>query len=218
MKITIPLIIGIFSALAFTSCRKQHDVITISGKIVDPNQGINVEDALVELWAQKIESGIYSAHYDQQGSQLTNNDGEFLFELDNKTYASVKLTFSKDNYYGWEYEIDGDVIKSDYLHNETYQLQPKAWIEISVKNINPFDNKDYFDFRIMNGYTDCELCCNGELQKFTGMDINESILCQMIGHLDVSILWNVNKESVQSGDVDLIFLPAFDTTHIDYHY
>ncbi len=200
------------------SCNKHEELIVISGRMVDPKQNINIQGVKVEVWAQKIEYGIYSAHYDNYGSQLSSSTGEFSFELENLTYASVKLSFSKDNYYFWEYEIDGDVIKNNLVHNETYQMQAKAWIQFIIKNENPVDIRDYFDFRIMNGITQCETCCLGETFKFNGTGVDEEFICQMVGYEDVSIMWNSCKGSVQTGNVELFFIPAFDTTRIEFIY
>ena len=138
--------------------------------------------------------------------------------MDNLTYASVKLSFSKDNYYFWEYEIDGDVLKNSLSHHDTYQLQPKAWIKLLIKNENPVDASDYLDLKIMNGLTQCEDCCTGETLKFQGTGIDEVIVCQVVGHEDVSIRWNSRKGSVQKGDMELVFIPAFDTTSVQLFY
>ena len=131
---------------------------------------------------------------------------------------SVKLSFSKDNYYSWDYEIDGEVLKNDFLHHETYQMQAKAWLQFIIKNESPVDSGDHFDFRIMNGYTDCETCCSNETMIFTGTDIDQEFICQMIGHSDVAIRWNSRKGGEQKGDVELIFIPSFDTTKVEFVY
>ena len=97
-------------------------------------------------------------------------------------------------------------------------MMPKAWIQISVKNVNPIDFKDYFDFRIMNGFTNCEFCCSGETMQFQGMDVDEDIVCQMIGHQDVNIRWNSSKGADRYGNIKLVFLPSFDTTRVEFNY
>ena len=218
MRYLRALLCLLFVVFSLVSCKKKDDFILISGKLIDPKQNINISGVRVELWAQKIESGIYSAYYDSYGSQLSNSSGEFSFELENNTFASVKLSFSKDNYYFWEYEIDGDVLKNVLFHDETYQMQPKAWIKLLVKNENPVDGSDYFDLRIMNGLTQCEECCTNEVLKFQGADVDEEIICQLLGHEDISIRWNSRKGAIQKGDVKLIFVPAFDTTSIQLFY
>ena len=211
--------LGLVFLISFNpGCKKKEETIVISGNLVDSNQGIDIEGVKVELWAQKLESGIYSAHYDNHGTEFTDQQGKFSFDLENNTYASVKLTFSKSDYYSWEYEIDGDVIKSNYFHNETYQMQPKAWLQISVKNENPVDLQDYFDFKILNGFTDCEFCCTGEIMIFRGMDVNEDVICQMVGHQDILIRWNSKKAGKQTGDTKSVFIPAFDTLKLELVY
>lgn len=200
------------------SCKKEEESIIVSGTMVDPRQGTDLEGVKVELWAQKIESGIYSAHYDSYGTVTTAGDGKFRFEIENQTYASVKLSFSKTNYYNWEYEIDGDVIKNSMLHDETYQMQAKAWIEFYINNQNPVDSQDSFEFRILNGFTECENCCTGETLRYTGAFVEETFICQMIGHEDVVIRWVSRKGDSQTGKDELVFIPSFDTTRIEFLY
>lgn len=200
------------------SCSKKDDGIVISGTIIDSNQGVDIGGVSVEIWAQKIESGIFSAHYDNYGTQITDEKGRFSFNLENQTYASIKLTFSQTYYYYWESFIDGREVNNKYLHDETYEMQPKAWIEFVVKNINPIDLEDYFEFRIMNGTTECEFCCENDLIIFSGMEVEQEWLCQMVGHTNINISWNSRKGGTQKGDKKIIFLPAFDTTRVELLY
>ena len=97
-------------------------------------------------------------------------------------------------------------------------MQAKAWLEIQIKNQNPIDIQDYFEIRILNGFTNCEECCNGEVLKFQGMDIDQTILCQMLGESDVVIRWNSRKDGEQTGGEKLIFVPSFDTTRMVFAY
>ena len=60
----------------------------------------------------------------------------------------------------------------------------------------------------------CEDCCSGEVLKFQGTEIDEEIICQVVGHEDIGIRWNSRKSSIQKGDVELIFVPSFDTTRV----
>ena len=164
--------------MLLSSCRKEGQSIVVSGTMIDPRLGIELEGVSVELLAQKIESGVYSAHYDSYGNQLTTADGKFEFRIENQTYASLKLSFTKPDYYNWEYEIDGEVLKNSMNHDETYQMQAKAWIELLIKNQSPVNFQDVFEIRILNGFTQCEDCCTGETLKFTGTSVNETIICR----------------------------------------
>jgi len=212
------MILLILLAISVSFCRKNEEVIVISGKVIDQGQNNPLEGARVELWAQKVESGIYSANYDSYGAAITDNEGNFSFDLPNNTYISVKLNFSKTNYYAWEYEIDGEVLRNDFLHHETYQMQAKAWIQFIIRNGDPVDSGDYFEFRIMNGYVDCENCCTSETMIFTGTGIDQDFICQMAGHTDVAIRWNSRKGGEQKGNTELYFIPSFDTTRVEFVY
>jgi hypothetical protein len=196
----------IFPALAVClvcSCRKES---------------IPVDGVEVELWTQQIEGGIFTANYVLAGTTSTGNDGKFGFVLEKANYTGIRLNFNKKNYFVWVAELNMEEIKNDQSYYAEYQLLPKAWLKIRVKNNEPFGLDDYFEFRILNGYSGCEECCKGEKYQFTGMDIDETIDCQMAGHQEILIQWSMRKNGEQIIRTDSYFIKAFETTGIELIY
>jgi hypothetical protein len=205
------------SVILAGSCKKE-EYMEISGLMTDPNRAGPVQGVRVELWTQKLESGIFSANYHLEGSLETGIDGRFSFNPAFKNYTSVNLIFSHDNYFGWETTVNADVLLNNRKHFAEYQILPKAWIEFHVVNADPFDNGDYFDFRLLNGFTGCEECCRSEKYQFAGMAVDQMILCQIAGHQNVLIQWSKRKDDEQVFKTDLFFIEAFDTTKIGFTY
>lgn len=213
----ILLVIMIMIVAMLTTCRKEEPIV-ISGKVFDPNQEIPVDQVRVELWTQLIEGGIFSANYTLAETTTTVNDGTFSFNLVKKNYTGIRLSFSKTGYFGWESDLNMDKINNQNSHFADYQLLPKAWLHIRVKNAEPVGSDDYFEFRILNGYTGCEDCCKGEKYQFTGYEIDQTLDCQTSGHQLVMIQWSKRKNGEQIIRTESFFIPAFQTTDINFNY
>jgi len=205
------------TVITLAGCAKK-DRIEISGTLLDPNQGISVSGAKVELWTRLIESGVFTANYHLEETQVSDKEGKFSFDLPVKNWTGIRLVFSKRGYYGWEYEVNMNQVNNYHAVTSDFQLLPKAWAKFLVKNNNPFDDSDYFEFRIMNGYTGCDICCHGEKYQFFGLAVQQDILCQLVGHQDVIIQMSTRKNGEQVFSTRSWFVPAFDTTEIELYY
>lgn len=208
--------ISLLSLLSY-SCRKE-DLITVSGLLTDPNQGKPVAGVKVELWTQQIDAGIFSANYVLASSDSTGSDGKFLFNLENKNYTGIRQKFSKAGYFGWDADVNMDKLNADNGFYAEYQLLPQARLQIHVKNVSPVNSSDYFEFRIMNGYTVCEECCKGEKYQFAGMEIDQTIECLTAGHQDIYIQWSKRKDDEQIFKTESYFVKAFEITGIWLNY
>ena len=197
---------------------KKTDIVEVSGKMYDPNQEVPIEGVRVELWTQSIESGIYSANFSHMGTELSGADGNFLFDVENKNWAAMRIHFSKENYYSWEHNVNMEDIKNLHSSHLVYQMLPKAWIKFHIQNTQSVDQNDYFEFRLMNGYTGCEECCHGEKYQFSGISVDQTIICQVTGHMEIMIQWSKRKDGEQRYQTDTYFVSAFDTTSIHFMY
>lgn len=201
----------------FVGC-KSDEFYVISGTLVDPNQSVKIDGAGVEIWTQQIESGIFEANYQKAGEQITGTDGKFIFKLDPKKYSGLKILLSKEGYYSSEIRIGVEVLSKDQAYNTLYEMLPKAWLEIHVVNIEPFNSDDYFEFRLINAYHDCGGCCGDGVSQFAGMTVDQWINCGSDGHEDLLVQWSERKNKVQVFRTDTVFVKAFDTTRIELKY
>jgi hypothetical protein len=203
--------------LANAACKKEEGLI-ISGTMTDPNQSIKVVGAMVEVWTQRIISGVFEANFRLAGEQVTGVDGKFEIKLESENYTGIKLIISKSGYFGWESLLNLEDFNNNKGHNAEYQLIPKAWLVIHIYNKEPFDFGDYFDIRLLNPYTNCEECCKGNDYEFIGMDINQTIECISAGHQDLIFQWSKRKNKEQVVKTESIFVKALDTTRIELIY
>jgi len=216
-RLSDSLVFILLLGLLLNGCRKEN-FIPVSGLITDPNQAIPVAGVNVEIWTQQIESGIFSANYILAGTIITGSDGKFLLNLENENYTGIRLIFSKEGYFGWETDLNLDLVKNDHRYFAEYQLLPKATLQIRVKNSKPYNSDDYFEFRILNGYSVCEACCKGEKYQFAGMDIDLTIDCQTVGHQNIIFQWSKRKNGEQIFKTEIHFIKAFETTVIRFDF
>ena len=217
-RILIKFISIILLIICSGSCTKKQDDLIIQGTVRSINEDISLEGVSIELYTRKVESGIFSANYDLFGSVHTSSTGEFSFALPRETWANIKILFAKNGYFNWDYIIEGDVLKSKEGFNETFSLDPKSWLHFKIANTDPQSSGDVFEYRLLNAIATCETCCTGSSQIFSGMDVNEDIICQIIGHQEVLIRWSQTKNSLSTGGTRTLFVPVGDTTIIDFSY
>lgn len=214
---TIRVVVIVLVSFMLCTCRKENSIV-VSGLITDPNQAIPVERVKVELWTQQIEGGIFVANYNLAGTIMTGSDGKFLFNLEEKNYTGIHLIFSKEGYYEWVSDVNMDKLKNDHSSYAEYQLLPKAWLHIRVKNGQPLNVADYFEFRMLNGYSGCEECCKGEKYQFNGMDVDQTIDCLTVGSQTILIQWSKRKNGEQIFKTESYFIRAFESTDIEFNY
>lgn len=214
--ISLVLILVLFGILG--SCHKNQEFIKIGGTVVSLNENSMVAGVKVELYTRKIESGIYSANYNLFEIIESDENGKFEFLLPNITWASVKVFFSKEGYYNLEHEIQGDVLRSSGGFNEDFNLDPKAWLKFKIQNIDTSSENDMLDYRILNGTRSCDACCTSSRKLFEGENVNVETICRIIGHQNILIQWNTTVNGVIVGKQEMYFVPAFDTTLIEYYY
>jgi hypothetical protein len=212
-----PIVLVFLVSILMMSCRKEN-FIPISGLITDPNQAIPVENAKIEIWTQHIEGGIFEANYTLISTVTTGLDGTFLFNLENKNFTGIRLIFSKQGYFGWQADLNIEKVKSSQSYYAEYLLLPRARLHIRVVNSFPVNSNDYFEFRILNGYSDCEECCKAEKYQFTGLNIDQTIDCQTVGHQFTLIQWSKNKNGEQTSKTESYFINAFETSEIELKY
>ncbi len=200
-----------------TGCKKDYSFL-IAGSVMDPNQNIKVEGVQVQVWTQRITSGIFEANYKLAGEQVTGPDGAFSIELEAANFTSVKLIFSKAGYFGWEAPLNLDNLKNNHGVTADYQLLPKAWVRLHVYNKDPFDTGDYFDYRLLNPFSDCEECCKEADYEFFGMLVDQVVECQTAGQQDLIIRWSKRKNKELTIQTETFFIKAFDTTRIELTY
>ncbi|MDD4644417.1 MAG: hypothetical protein PHY99_00345 [Bacteroidales bacterium] len=207
----------ILMCLSLSGCHKE-DIAVITGVVKDTHLVIPVDKVKVELWTQHIEEGVFLANYVLEGSVITVTDGAFSFNLTKKNYTGIRLKISKEGYYECVSELDPEIVKNGQRSDESYFLLAKAWLRIHVKNSEPFNSSDFFEFRIMNSYSSCETCCKETSYQFIGLHVDEDFECQNSGNRNIYIQSSNRKNNTQTIKTDTIYVKGFDTTDIDFFY
>jgi hypothetical protein len=217
LKIRIGWFLTTLIFITLSGCKK-GDQYYVAGIVKDPNQGIDVAGVSVEVWTQRIKSGVFEADYKLAGQQTTGEDGKFQFELESASYTGVKLIFSRDGYFGWEAPVNVAALTKEPGQYTQYQMLPKAWILFHIYNRDPFDSADYFEYRLLNAYSDCDECCQEELNQFYGMEVDQNVRCISAGYQDLVVQWSKRKNKEQVFNTESFFIKAGDTTRIELIY
>ena len=85
--------------LLFFSCTNEERIVTIEGRISDPNLVIDISDVEVKLFAQTSKDGTFSYIYKFMESSLSDENGSFKFEFIYDYNLAYKLDFVKENYF-----------------------------------------------------------------------------------------------------------------------
>ncbi len=217
-KFLFSLFAIIITACLFYSCKKDEDKIIISGKVIDPNQNISVQNVKVELLAQKIESGTWSTNYSLLETDNTVNEGEFYFSIAPIKVSNYRLTFAKENYFNLSVEISPDEVTKNEAYHKTYNVYSEAYLKVHIKNVLPGSPEDYMFYQIKNGTLDCYNCCSDTISEFDGNNVDVTTVCKTYGHQYILIEWNVKENTSLHHYSENVFCNAFDTTSFDIFY
>lgn len=215
--VSVRLLLILILGCLLSGCKKD-DSLSISGTVIDPDLSTPVADVTVELWVQKIEDGYYYANYILDQTTTSGPDGKFGFKIDSKNYTGIRLIIKKEGYYDGTANLDIQQLKNDGSSKANYHLVTKAWLQIQVKNIQPFDSNDFFEFTIKYGYTSCTECCREYTYSFQGDLVDSTIDCQTSGNHYIEINWAVLKNDKKIYKSHSYFVKPFVVNSIDLYY
>jgi hypothetical protein len=222
MKRTFILISAVLfitpSIAFFASCKKDKNVIKISGTVYDPNTKAYVQGAHVNISASKITSGFYNPNYSDIASTTTDANGAFSFEFDKDKTAGYRFYISKDNYFDNTTDVPDDDIVAGETYTPTFNIYPEAYIKLHVKNSAPYNSTDFIAYSYESNLVQCAGCCTNNTFKGYGTGYDTLFSCKAYGNQNVKINWHVTKVGTDVAYSDTIFVTAFDTTQYQLFY
>lgn len=212
------MLILIQTLFVILSCKKDKNIISISGTVYDPNTKTKIEGALVTLSAIKVTSGFYNPNYSIINTTSSNADGSFSFEFKKEITAGYRFIISKENYFETISDVKDDDIKSGVPYYPEFNLYPVAFIKLHVVNSSPYDENDYIAYSYSSGTVQCPGCCDKTTYKGYGMGYDTLLKCMTYGNQKVKIVWNYKKGGNVYKESKEIFATAFDTTSYNIYY
>ena len=115
----------------------------IEGKVLEYGTNKPLSYASVILQEAIYERGSGGGNYISIDTVQADAEGKYFLEFmhlpSTPTYSTAYQIYCEENWY-YSDEID---MEKGYGHRLNLVLDPYGWIKVHVKNINPFDNKDY---------------------------------------------------------------------------
>jgi hypothetical protein len=205
-------------SIIIISCKKKEENYAISGSLSDPYQNIQVSGADVTLLAQKIESGMLNANFEEISSMQTDANGNFSFEFDVAAYSNYKLEIRKDNYFIKDVEINPNHVKKNEVYNDSYEIFSEAWLSLNIINNYPADITDNIAVSILHDAAGIYDCCSDSTASYEGTGVSENIVCKTYGGHTVTINWTVTSGGESNVFTQNVTCTAFDTTSFTISY
>jgi 5-hydroxyisourate hydrolase-like protein (transthyretin family) len=217
--IKTPLYLAFFavltlSTLQFSGCKKDKDPVLLgmSGTLVDPNTGAALSGVAVKLSSNELVNGVWSNTYNTLDQATTGSDGRFLFEFENRTAVDYRLNFEKTNYFLSEVTVNTEELSTASTYDASYDLYSKAWFEVRVLNVNPFDASDNVIYQQVAGTGNCGFCCDNDQHSYSGVSVDTTKKCSLYGSQWVKYDYFVYKDAQQFAFADSVFVTPGDTT------
>ena len=179
----------------------------IEGRVLEYGSLKPIPNALVVLEEEFHMPFTGGGKYYPIDSTYTNADGYYIYDF--------KHIDKLDDYY-FSYQVkalapkyfdNNSRMENGYAHRSDIILDPYAWIKVHVKNVNPFDEKDYLFTNIWGG--------GG---KYYGLDIDITEVYPVPGARKIKFFSRSTKNKITVEKLDSLYLPPHDTINYEILY
>jgi hypothetical protein len=200
-------------------CEKPKEVkYKIYGTISNSINNNPINDAEVRLSAQILNEGTFNNSFQFLETQSTNSEGYYEFNIDKELFNSMKVQFDKELYGSQEEEINPESIDPIEGFEVSMELEPLAFVNLKVKNINPFNDEDQLVFRYTTSYFPQCACCNNQYQYFTGTGVDTVVSCTIIGETQLDYYYSIFRGGASTAASGSQFIESFGTVDIEINY
>ena len=208
-----------FTVLIFLlfGCNKDKNKLLFSGQVYSPNENKNLSGITVELRGQLIESGTYNSNYQLLQKTTTDGDGKYNIVNDNVRASSFKISAYSDNYIRSEAEINSDLVSVGETYQKNFNIYPKAYLIIYVRNVVPADSTDEITINVIHSSPDCDVCSNISNLVLSGI-VNDTLICLVYGNQPVTVDYTTNTASGLNQYSYDVYCSAFETQDFTINY
>lgn len=193
-------------------------MITIQGTATDSRSGSPLAGVTVSLKVKEVSGGTFSNSFTTISSTTTSSSGAYSFTFENRTAAEYKLVTTKSLYFSKEQVKNPDHLSTSNPNTWNAVMDPQAWYNINIVNASPYDSFDEIIYQHTEGTTNCAGCCSPNAITYTGMAVNETIDCMLIGDTWLKFQWLVTKASGSVLFMDSVYCTSGDTTYYSLNY
>jgi len=192
-----------------TSCKKDHTPDSnIQGQVLEYGSMTPISGATVYLSRCVVTEPLGPLNCGLTDSLTTPSDGYFSFDIEGDFDGNYIADATAPQYYSSNLEVV--LLSPGQEVDKNIVLDPFAWLEIHVKNIDPVDGNDKIRFT---------LPCNSNpyWEELFGAG-DEYFLCQVRGNYDSSLIWKVTKNEITIEYRDTLSISAHDTISYEILY
>ena len=184
----------------------------VSGNIVDTYLHTPVGNVFVELYAQKIESGVWSNNFSSLGSLTTDANGYFSISFENIRSSGYKLLLHKSKYFDSEILINPENIQAGKEYKQDFGIYSEAFLKMRVVNVIPATSADQISYSITDGFINSTGCFPDSTFTYTGAQVDVTKKGMVYGAKWIKFNWYVtsfgntiqHKDSIQSIPFDTV--------------
>ncbi len=190
-----------------TPTKLPHTII--EGTVTAFGTGKPVEKAMVIILEQKLIlfSGGFPHALD---TVYTDANGHYRYEVMEKKDYFYALEAGGEQYFSI-YHLDIPSLKPFEYNKRDLVLDPKAYIELHIKNVKPFNGNDEM---IISG----NWSASSNENRYSGKDTDEISVRIVPGNRIQKLTFYITKNNIQTKQIDSIYCPAFDTVRYDLNY
>lgn len=204
--------------MSFGSCKKNKNIINISGHIYDPYINTYVSGAHITVSSSKVSSGFYNSNFTDIATTTTDANGLFQFEFEQEKSSAYRFHLNLDNYFDRTIDVPEADIQPENVYSPTFDLYPIGYLKLHVKNATPYDTSDFIAYSYDIDNINCVDCCSNTTIKGYGKTYDVTSKCKTYGSKNVAINWHVTKFGIDVAYSDSIFCVPFDTTYFEILY
>ncbi len=208
----------LFVTLSLLSCNKTKNKLLFSGKVYSPNESKNLAGVTVELQAQLIESSMYNSNFQSLQKVTTDANGNYNIENDNVRASTFKLLVYDNNYIRSETEINSELVNLGKSYKKDFDIYPKAYLKIYVRNVTPADATDEISISVQHTSPGCDICSTIQNLILTGDNINDTLICLIYGNQTVTVDYTTNTASGLNHYIHDEYCTAFETKEFAINY
>ncbi len=215
ISISVTILILLFST--FYSCKKPSSArITIEGTISDASS--TIPDAEIQLAVKEISSGTYSNNFVVFHTANSNASGHYSHDFEAYNAIEYKIDVTGQNRFSESLVLDSDELQRNETNTYDFNLQPKAWYKVIIKNTSPVDSSDLLRYQITSSQPSCPSCCGNLISNLSGDTVDTSLKCLTFGNSTLDIGWIVTKNGFTNSYSNSITCNIGDTAFYYLNY
>ena len=209
------LLVILAVCVAVVGCEKRTDVFMFDCTVYNERVDIPVAGASVTMKAQRVDGG-FNPNFETIGTATTDASGRFYIEVDKEVFYAIRVDVSHPEHFTQSFSIDPDDVPFSRAFEETYVLQPKAWVATRLINQNMSQT---VTFAVVAENGNCSECCSGGNTILQGTYIDSVFVCPVYGEQEISISGNYVDQNGGIFQIDeTAYVQAFDTTTVTVTY